>query len=660
MLKRIIVLAGMLASAAAAAEPVSPVTVKYSEPLRLIEEPARLAINGAPDSRRLQFDAFGKRFDVALTPNRSLSLERQNGGSAFVAWKGKLEGIDNSWARISFIDGAPQGMISDGEQLYAIEKHGGADTPIVFRVEDLEFAEGALACPVHKTTHTAAELIGDLNRTLEVQQPPVGRALGATRQIDIGVVADTSFTDLAANNADPQGAVLARMNTVDGIYSDQLQLQFNVAQLEILTGPNDPFTDQTDAGDLLDEVAVFRASTPQREGQGLTHLFTGRNLDGSTAGIAFLDVVCFQFRGTGGRNFGVGLTQSTFGAATDAIIAAHEFGHNFSAEHDGEDGSVCVSEPETFLMAPRVASNTTFSPCTLNLVQNAAAAASCIRTLSVAEISISAQPDPLGVLADTPVTTAFTVLNEGTEPVTNIVVDIPIPSDLVLQSVSSTDGDCTSSATAAQCTLNVLASTVSFDVTIQVQASTGGVRDIAATVSSTEDTNAGNNSATSRVVFEAAVDIDVNGGSATATTTTTADVPVQVNNLSDDVADDVVVVLTPDSGLTIESASWSGVGSCVLDMGVATCTAQTVGASAQTTIDLDVTSGQTGSRSIAAEATTSTTDINTANNTSAATVTINTAAAPPPPNNGGGGGGGGAVTWLLALFAGLLVRRRRV
>ena len=86
-------------------------------------------------------------------------------------------------------------------------------------------------------------------------------------------------------------------------------------------------------------------STPELNSQGVTHLFTDRNLDGSTIGIAYLDSLCDVHNA-------VGLTESR-NAWLDSLVSAHEMGHNFGADHDGDSQGTCPNAPSSgFLMAP--------------------------------------------------------------------------------------------------------------------------------------------------------------------------------------------------------------------------------------------------------------------------------------------------------------------
>ena len=633
---------------AAAAMPLvaaeSAVSLNYHEPYRPVASPAGAQKLSTHD-RAMAFEAFGKRYDLALTEFRGLTRSLASEATG-VAFRGELDGVPGSWARISFIDGSPQGLIFDGEQLIAIERRYEDPAPIVFRVEDLVFAPGALGCDVHDHEHTGAELIAEL---VQKSQPEVFEAAGATQQIDIGIVADSEFANRQGLTANAD--LVARMNVVDGIFSDQLGVQMNLGSVEVLTGNADPFSATTDAGDLLDEVVTFRNTSAAQRSFGLTHLFTGRNLDGTTAGIAFLDALC--------RNrFGVGLTQATFGPTTDSLVAAHEFGHNFGAPHDGEDGSPCASTPEDFLMAPRVSNSSQFSNCSIQQIQPSIAQAACITGLASADLALSVVNPPQG-LADSPVDVVFTATNVGTTTVADTVVTIPITNGLTLDDVSGSNGAvCTSGAGSAQCTIASLGAGAAVDMTVSVVAPTAGTRTLNASLSSPNDENAGNDNASTSVAVLAAVDLTTSASSGSATLNAMTTLSVTVNNTSDDTASGVAVTLTPNAGLDIEAARGPGGSTCVISGGVATCELGQLAAAGSASIDVDVIGTATGGQSFVAMASSSTAETNPANNAATASLTVSSQA------NAGdqasdSGGGGGAVSWLLVLLAGLQLGRLR-
>ena len=153
---------------------------------------------------------------------------------------------------------------------------------------------------------------------------------------------------------------------VDGIYGAQVGIQIELADaITVFQDPADPFT-SSDASALLEELGDHRRSQSSLSATGVTHLVTGRDLTGSTVGIAYIAALCLS-------SYGASLSQGT--ASLVALIAAHEIGHNFGAPHDGEaaesgqPANPCEATPRTFLMAPQLNGSDQFSQCSLTQMQ---------------------------------------------------------------------------------------------------------------------------------------------------------------------------------------------------------------------------------------------------------------------------------------------------
>src|SRR5262249_10190242 len=109
-----------------------------------------------------------------------------------------------------------------------------------------------------------------------------------TKRLMTGVVADYEFSQAFA---DPQGAIIARMNIVDGIFSSQVGVKIALAPLTVIGTADEPFT-TTVPNDLLSQLRSYRGSSPAQSSLGVTHLMTGRNLDGDIVGISYQGAIC--------------------------------------------------------------------------------------------------------------------------------------------------------------------------------------------------------------------------------------------------------------------------------------------------------------------------------------------------------------------------------
>ena len=207
----------------------------------------------------------------------------------------------------------------------------------------------------------------------------LGRELGALRSAPIDLAADTVGRELqmaiigdnefSARRPDPDGDLLALVNAADGIFAAQAGVTVTATEVRAFRDLPDPF-DKSDPRELLDEVADYRNSTPSIRTSDVAHLATGRDLAGTTVGIAFRGTVCDP------RN-AVSLSEQ-YDPSAGYLIFAHELGHNLGAPHDGETGSACSFEPRSFLMAPSVNFSSRLSPCSVEQIQGVVATASCL------------------------------------------------------------------------------------------------------------------------------------------------------------------------------------------------------------------------------------------------------------------------------------------
>ncbi|MGI9333762.1 MAG: M12 family metallo-peptidase, partial [Gammaproteobacteria bacterium] len=220
--------------------------------------------------------------------------------------------------------------------------------------------------------HDYARLVQHLREAV-----PVALA-AASAELDVAVVADRQFTQAhgpgsrAAVAARARAAVAARMNVVDGIFAEQVGVQLNVTEIRTLS--NNRSLSSFNASQLLNDFSRF-ASSSSFDNPGISHLFTGRDLQGGTVGIAYLRSLC-------SNRFGVGLSQVRGRGTAGALIVAHEIGHNFGAPHDNQRDSACEGTPGRFLMNSTINGSDEFSSCSLSQIQPNVDAASCLKPIS--------------------------------------------------------------------------------------------------------------------------------------------------------------------------------------------------------------------------------------------------------------------------------------
>lgn len=637
------------------ANAVDAVTISYQEPLLQFQLGYGSSSGNQKLSttrvRSLHFDAFGQRFDINLEENRNLlsAEQRELLGGRYQIYRGNIAGIPNSWVRLVIADDLPRGMLWDGTELWAIEvaknSSMNADSAFMYRLSDLQIAPGRLSCAGIGTTKDGGEFAKAIMSEISAN---AAQGPGATSQIDIAVIGDFEFT--SDKGANTNAEMITRINNVDGIFSMQLGVQFNVGRIDTFSSNNDPFTDQLDASTLLRELSDYREDTPAQNANGLSHLFTGRDLDTTTAGIAWTGALCQ-------RRFGAGLTQATHSVITDSLIAAHEFGHNFGAPHDGTSPSACESEMGDFLMATSINGNDQFSSCSITEMQDdvARARASCITPLPSTDVALVAGGQPGAVLLGDSATVSFDANGVGTDTANGVNVDVTIPAGVTLGSVSTTAGTCTSGAGAASCLIGTIAAGSGATITLTTTTSTVGSATFDATITADVDENGNNNQATVQFDIDPAVDM-ISTAAATAQVALNGSTTIRpsVRNSSAIAATNVTVTLTPDAGISIDSASWSP-GTCSIANNVATCDANSLAAQSNDMLQIGITGTSEGSRTYSMSVSAAETDRDGANNDVSGRVTVGTTG-----SQGGDDSGGGSLGWLSLLFLALMARTRRL
>jgi len=357
----------------------------------------------AKGQQHVSFDAYGRHFDVNLELNENIRRGVSSERTDIKPYRGTVTGQTGSWVRLTQTRDGWRGVISDGHELYAIEPEnelqaalasspgvGGissnassSSAPVMYRLADAIMPDGAGYCGTdldesltsHASRPTALKAFTHIANDISMKD--TGAA--TTKALVVGVVADHAFTDTVGS--DPEGAIVSRMDVVDGIWYSQVGIEIILGPITVMTDTNDTFSATTDPNDLLSEVAAYRGKLPSGDGTGLTHLMTGRTMDGNIIGISYLGAVC-------NGDYSASLSQSTVSTTMGALVAAHELGHNFNSIHDGVPG-VCASTPQTYLMAPTINYSNQFSSCSLSQINELVATASCLKQVAAPTSSTS-------------------------------------------------------------------------------------------------------------------------------------------------------------------------------------------------------------------------------------------------------------------------------
>ena len=369
--------------------------ILYFEPLppmsfvEYLSEQSQLEGDTPSPSWEWSMEAFGKHFHFHLKQNDRLFAKlpknkREKIAENYELFRGKIEGNAESWIRLTKIGRQWSGMIWDGQELYIIDSMKVIAPALrtiplqeqfeqgIYRLSDTRKLEET-ACGVGSDGTPGEPLSGFRALSEELQDTFSESAVGATLNIDVAIVTDPLFAEIQQNSfgTATDAAVIARLNVVDGIYSEQVGVQLNLVEILELSD-NGPLT-ATDSATLLSQFGNFTNSSPFIH-PGVAHLFTGRNIDGNTIGRAYVGSLC-------SARFGVGINEIRQGGTIGAILFAHELGHNFGAPHDNQSGSACAGTPGDFIMSPIINNSDEFSQCSLQQMQPEVNSASCLTAI---------------------------------------------------------------------------------------------------------------------------------------------------------------------------------------------------------------------------------------------------------------------------------------
>jgi len=260
-------------------------------------------------------------------------------GTQALPMQGKVQNVSNSRVSLTFNYGFIYGFIRLGQQTFFIEplkhfeKQASSDMFVLYNVNDIKPGP-EMTCGV-KTTEK------EENR---LKQGLGTRSNGQCLTIEYALASDFQMFTAYGGNSGVENHNIGVLNNVQTNFDDEFadELQYEIVEQWISNCSScDPWTSSTNAEILLQAFSEWGPT-----GFSNTHdnasLWTKRDFDGSTIGIAWLGTVCYSLRYNCLQDF-------TSNAAFKRVLMAHEIGHNFDATHN------------TGIMAPAVSGATNWS-----------------------------------------------------------------------------------------------------------------------------------------------------------------------------------------------------------------------------------------------------------------------------------------------------------
>ncbi len=343
---------------------------------RLVRRYERVNLDRTEAARRvrfegeLSFETSAGTYELELEPNDMRAdnyyaveigadaVERAvEMNSPVRTYKGTVRGMAGAQARFTVDDATLEGVIITSGERYFIEpkrKYAAeaADSEFVFyKSSDVNADAAGVGGTLDRELRHHADALSSKVEKLEAASLGVLPAT-TVRDVQLATDADAEFVAAFGSAAAANAEILAIMNQVEGVYQTQLGLSFTIVHQNAWTNAGtDPYTTneaggcytaamcglapgaELDAKGLINELGEWWNANKSGVQRDLTHLWTGKDVVGSTVGLAWIGVTCQN------QSFGYGFSQRLTSLPGKYIVTAHEIGHNFGAGHsDGQSG----------------------------------------------------------------------------------------------------------------------------------------------------------------------------------------------------------------------------------------------------------------------------------------------------------------------------------
>lgn len=277
-------------------------------------------------------------------------------------FRGAVAGEEESVVRLSSTSGLFSGYVRTGERWVFVDPlreyvpNAPADRAVVYRERDVR-PEASGLCGVSGRLHAA----GDAGAGT-----PGFTTKGHTtlRRLQVATDADGQyFQDYG--NPGTFNRIEGILNDVDGIYRRDLNLFISITYQQAWTNPStDPYT-SFDADTTLFEFRDWWNANRTGTTRDTAHLFSGKNFNGGTVGIAWVGVICNN------SSLSYGVSQDMSSSFQRVQLTAHEIGHNLSASHDDQIGcSSCGGFGPIMCSSLQPNGSNTFSSCSQNSIDS--------------------------------------------------------------------------------------------------------------------------------------------------------------------------------------------------------------------------------------------------------------------------------------------------
>lgn len=239
------------------------------------------------------------------------------------------------------------------EPLWYYDRSAERDLFVVYKETDV-IRDANARCAAIESDEKSEELGADAHA------PDAPESMSACYVLELAIASDWLMFDEYGSSQGVQDHNVAVINNVQDDYTGNFNhdVQFNiVTQFVVTTSTGNPWSASTNAGTLLDSFRNWGQAGNFGVTFDLGELWTDRDFDGGTVGIAFINSICNSTKYHCLQDF-------TTNAQLLRCMTSHEIGHNFSCNHDA------TGCPPDYIMCPFVSTTNVWSPVSITAINN--------------------------------------------------------------------------------------------------------------------------------------------------------------------------------------------------------------------------------------------------------------------------------------------------
>lgn len=257
-------------------------------------------------------------------------------------YRGSVAGVEGSGIAVTLNEGKLNGFVDLGDgTLWYIQPASDFD-PAQPATRHIIYNAGDAIAPPGVCGNGLIELA--VPDWMKLGETGGGGVAGAQpNTAEIGFDADFEFFQKNGSSvANTVNDIEGVMNGVEFIYDRDVNIGYEFTTFVVRTTTSDPYT-TTVMGDLLCEFRTTWNAVPENGIQrDVAQLYTGKSIQGSVIGLAWLGVLCNQAgtdcSGAGNLAYSCVESRYTLVSSLRQSLSAHELGHNWGASHCDGNG----------------------------------------------------------------------------------------------------------------------------------------------------------------------------------------------------------------------------------------------------------------------------------------------------------------------------------